>query len=98
MFIGADIVNTVYRREMRHRVQDGRLLMHQVQHEDDGVGKTVQLSLSIRLGRLDHQSLGFGEGHRRGVIAKVEKELAEWANGPGAADASGFECLECGLR
>ena len=62
---------------MRHRLQDGRLLVHQVQHEDDGIGETVQLSLGIRLGRLDHQSLGFGEGHGRSVIAKVEKELAE---------------------
>jgi hypothetical protein len=83
---------------MRYRVQDGRLLVHQVQHEDEGVGKTVQFSLGIRLSRLDHQSLSFREGHRRGVIAKVEKELTEWANGPGTADASGFECLERCLR
>ena len=32
------------------------------------------------------------------MIAKVEKQLAEWSNGAGAADPSGFKRRECRLR
>lgn len=89
--VGFDLFDAVDGGEVRRRVECLWVLFDQLEDGFDGFGETVEFTLRVALGGLDHEAERLWPSDRGGVEAEVEEELAYARCGIGLAQADAFE-------